>query len=302
MNCTNLFEITSQIIDGINIVIKEELGVADEVIKITNEIYDEITSHIKNIKSTVVENGCGLKEGDFVKEVCEKKLTVFFKQYNFKDKTFHDNYVKKHGNSVFDSVSSQQYKKGRLLYNMISINFITISGHLNVNEIKQDIQHEIEHIFQQSKMNQSFGNDDLYQLVHKHIYSTNEIEWSIAIILYMSFNFEIEAFANGLYSYITANLYNGNINSLFRKSDAYEKLIQVNQAIQIIKNNIHTNEFKKNVEIYKDFDISQNNILKIAEKTLKQMNWRFGRAYMKAQDDLYKNGGFNGMLSPYFSY
>jgi hypothetical protein len=221
----NIFEIKHQIFDDVNAIIKEEMGISDEVSRMSNEIFNEIKRNVKNIKSSVIDNGYGVKEGDFTKDVFGKKLTVFFKQHNFKDKTYYNDYVQKYGVSAFDSISSQRYlRNNRLIYNMVSIVFVTISGHLNESEIKQDIQHELQHIYQQTKMNKSFGNDDLYRLVYKHIYSTNKIEWAIAMVLYMSFKSEIEAFANGLYSYVTANLYNGHINTIFQKTDAYKKI------------------------------------------------------------------------------
>lgn len=291
--------IRDKVEDDINNIIKEELGIADEVKDLTSKILNIIKDKIKITKSVVFDNGAGRKSGDFTIDAFGKKLTVFFTNYNFKDKTYYDKCIEKKGESFLDSTSNHYYLKSKLIYNAISINIVSISGYFKDSIVAQDIQHELEHIFQQTKMGSSFNNEDFYNLVKSKLYSSNKFEHNVALILYMSFKSEIEGFANGLYAYIQKHEHAPNINTYFYESDAYEKLEQVNISLNFIKENITNPDLKIVLEKYNRFGIYVKNIISIAEKTIHEMNYRFGRAFLKARNDL-MNEGIRGYISPYF--
>lgn len=290
--------IRDKIENDVNTIIKEELGIAAEVKNLTDKILNIIKEKINTVKSVVFDDGAGRKFGDFTIDAFGKTLTVFFENYNFKDKSFYEKCLKKYGESFLDSMSNQYYMRSKLVYNSIIIKIVSISGYFKDSVVVQDIQHELEHIFQQTKIGRSFSNDELYNLVKSNIYSVNEFEHNVAIVLYMSFKFEIEGFANGLYAYIEKHKHKLNINSLFHESDAYEKLEQINNSLKFIKDNINNKNLDYVLQKYNEFNINKKNIIKIGEKTIHEMNYRFGRAYIKARDDLMKEG-FMGILSPY---
>lgn len=232
----------------------------------TSKILSSIKEKTKTTKSIIFDDGTGMKAGNFTIDAFDQKLTVFFTNYNFKDKTYYDKCIEKRGVSFLNSTSNQYYMKSKLVYNAISINVVSISGHFKDNIVAQDIQHELEHIFQQTKINSSFNDNDFYNLVRNNVYSNNQFEHHVAMILYMSFKYEIEGFANGLYAYIKKHEHALNINNYFHESDAYEKLEQVNISLEFIKNNISTINLKTVLEKYNQFGVNLENIISIAEK------------------------------------
>lgn len=78
-------------------------------------------------------------------------------------------------------------------------------------------------------LKEEFGNSSLFSLVKENLYSDNEYDVSVAMVIYMSFKSEIEGYSNGLYAFVFDKLksFNTNVNAIFKESYAYNKLQEV---------------------------------------------------------------------------
>lgn len=287
--------------------IVEELGISDEVSKYVDEIYDKIIDDSHSIESVLIDDGVGLKNNSFyMNDMYGNDLCVFYYIYNFKDAGFKQAFIKKEGTGYLEAGSRHIYKTiqnvRRLLINSISIPIESIGGVIqNVPTIKDSIQHELEHIYQQSKMGKEFGNEDLYKVVSFHLGNVNPYERNIAILLYMSFKSEIEGYANGLYAFVK-NLdysYVDKLNIAFMKSDAYKKLMQVYEARDFINEHINDIELDEALKKYRIYGIKKKDLNNIINNTISEMLTRFGKALIKAKKDKLAMGGHRGSLEKF---
>lgn len=285
--------------EDINRILNEELGIADDVKKATNEIYERIVMEYKNKKyqeDKLIDDGVGQKYGYFqMEDIFGYKLFVEYYIINFKDNFYRNKYIKKNGNNYLDSFSNIKFIKNRKkpLITQIIVVLESLSGKItNTETAKDSIQHELEHIYQQTKMGKEFGGQNLYNLASADLNGKDEYRHSIGIIVYMSFKNEIEGFANGLYSFVTEKMksYPINLNKIFQESPAYEKLQQVYKAIDFINTHMNDAEMEIAFSDYKQYKVNKNNINKIADYTVKKMLSRFGKALIKARQDAMNYG------------
>ena len=241
-------------------VINEELGVATEVTILKNKVYNEIENALKNTKSDIIDDGTGLKEGYFNINAFGKDLTVFFHCYNFRDRQYKEKYLKKYGiTDDYDATSSHIYKKvageNRLIINKISITLDSVNGTIqNKPQVMDSIQHELEHIYQQTKMGKSFGNDNFYNAVTTNMYSKNDYLRHLSNLLYMNNKSEIEGYANGLYAFITGTENGGELDykPLYFKSSAYKRLQQVYKSKEFIEQHFNDSKMDDAINVYKE--------------------------------------------------
>ena len=279
-------------------VINEELGVATEVTILKNKVYNEIENALKNTKSDIIDDGTGLKEGYFNINAFGKDLTVFFHCYNFRDRQYKEKYLKKYGiTDDYDATSSHIYKKvageNRLIINKISITLDSVNGTIqNKPQVMDSIQHELEHIYQQTKMGKSFGNDNFYNAVTTNMYSKNDYLRHLSNLLYMNNKSEIEGYANGLYAFITGTENGGELDykPLYFKSSAYKRLQQVYKSKEFIEQHFNDSKMDDAINVYKEYGLTKQKLPSIINYTIKEMLRKFGRVLIKAKEDLMKSG------------
>jgi predicted transcriptional regulator len=287
--------------EDINDILTEELGISDNVSRMTDIILNDIISDYRNRKfekSIIISNGVGVKEGDItVDDVFNNELNVLYKIYNFKDKIYREQYIDKEGKGYLNAGSNHMYlgkgKRRRLVVNRIGVALEMISGTLiNVEEAKDSIQHELEHIYQQSMMKKEFGNKDLYRIVSLKLYNGNKYDESVATILYMSFKSEIEAYANGLYAFVKEKLSEHpiNIDIEFKKSAAYKKLRELYEAKSFIIRHLNDKEMDDALYTYRYNGVTKEKLIKMAEDSYNEMIRRFGKALVKARKDIINSG------------
>lgn len=297
--------------EDINKVLTEELGIADEVRNATDMIYNRIVKEYKNKKykeDNLIDDGVGQKYGNFiVNNIFGNTLTVEYYIFNFKDSFYRNKYIKKNGSNYLDSFSNIKFlkNKNKPLINLIIVVLESLSGKIISTEYSKDsIQHELEHIYQQSKMGKEFGGTDLYQQASVDLNSNDEYHHSVGIIAYMSFQNEIEGFANGLYAFVREKMktYPVNLNKIFQQSPAYQKLQQVYKAIDFINQHMNDEAMTEVFDNYALYKITKTNINTIADQTVKEMVRRFGKVLIKARKDALKYGvrGENYLRYPFF--
>lgn len=290
-----------QLDEDINKILNEELGISDEVVNVTNLIFDKIIKEYKNKKyKNIIPHGKGIYEyqGYFIEtNVFGHNLTIEYSIFNFNDRICREEYIAKNGNGYLNAASNFRYlgngENRKLITNKIMIVLEAISGNvINEENALDSTQHEIEHIFQQSLMDNEFGNIKLYRITSNNLYSENKFASNLALVLYMSFKNEIEGYANGLYAYVKRRMQETpiNINQIFRESAAYEKLQQMYTAKNFINANINDKRMDAAFYPYRFTNIKKEKIGKIMDLTIREMVRRFGRALIKARKDSIAQG------------
>lgn len=291
--------IIEQLNHDINKYLKEELGIADEVSSGKELIFLKLREEYRNKnyeEKDGTEDGVGEKIGNFSVQLFGQTIFVNYTIYNFKDNLYRNNYIKKNGNSYLNCGSAVKYGESRTNRRVIALMYLnceSVSGNLiNTEGLKDSIQHELEHIYQQLKSKNEFGSASLYSIVRENLYSENEYDASLAMVLYMSFKSEIEGYSNGLYAFVFDKLksFNTNVNTIFKESYAYEKLQEVYKAKDFIEQHLNDKEFDIVFSKYSKYKINKSNIFKIIDETISELLTRFGKALVKARKDVVKIG------------
>lgn len=277
------------LINEINEAITEELGISDKVIELSENIYNEIVKAFNSEQSTIIENGVGRKYGWITYPLDENIiLNISYDIINFADKQYMEEYAKKKGLNT-DARSFISYEKklsGKYKYvtNAIYLYGIAISGSIDKPSLKDSIQHEIEHIFQQYKMGKGFEDDDIVSIINTSFSKGNEYAKSVANIVYMSIKYEQKGFANGLYAYCKDDPV--HYRERFLSSPAYEKLDQLKKDKEFIEKNLTNSDLLKEIDKYSSIGLTKENIIQFTDKIISQCVRRFSRVFCKVIKDI----------------
>lgn len=279
-----LNEITLKINEAIN----EELGIADEVRKKSEELLNDVINRLKNIEKSIVENGVSEKKDNFQIEIANKKVFIQVNYHNFRDNTYYLNFIKKYGNIEHSSTSNN----GRL--NIISINFYSISGYIDKKDLYDSIQHEVEHIFQQVKAKKTFGESNLYLYAYNNLNSDQIEKRTLALISYMSNKFEQDAYVNGLYAFLKSDFrYSNATRDDIQQSPVYEKLTELIEAKDYLIKNKNNANLQNEISYYKDkFNLNYNDFIRLATSSINEISKKIGRTVIKFKKDMMNNGVF----------
>lgn len=164
--------------DGLKEIIKEELGIASEVLELTKKIEQKIDSSIKN----------GKYSGTFK---IKDDLKIRFKYFDFADYESLNDWYRDNFNKVKNGYS---FKSQTIYITILAVNSIFDSY-----ELLDTIQHEVHHYFQAFKSGKTFSSD-AYKTIVANLYSKNEYISCLSHVLYLNKKFEIEGFVNGAYN------------------------------------------------------------------------------------------------------
>lgn len=282
------YVVLNEIALKINKAINEELGIADEVRKKSEELLKDVINRLKNIEKSIIESGVSEKKDNFQIEIAGKKVSVQVHYHNFRDKTYYHNFIKKNGNIEPSSISNN----GR--FNIIAIKFYSISGYIDKKDLYDSIQHEVEHIFQQVKAKKTFGESNLYLYAYNRLNSEQTEVRTLALISYMSNRFEQDAFVNGLYAFLKSDFKYANASkSDVQESPVYEKLTELIDAKDYLIKNKNNVNFQNEINIYKEkFNLNYNDFLRLATSSINDITKKIGRTIIKFKNDMIKNGTF----------
>lgn len=257
-------------------VINEELGISSEVVNLSKRFYNEMIESLatpeKVEKSEImIKKTCSMR---FSFDVVTVNSSIVYRNFLSKDysKVYETPYVTDGGSFMLS-------KKMFFCF----INFYGVCGTINKEKAMETIQHEIEHIYQQSRMGKDFGREEIYVQVKNDMRSTDPIRQKVAKMLYYSFKSEQEGFANGLYGYIM-DKNQPYTEDLLKESEAWEIYTFLKQGIIELK----TNEEMKMVfnEYFVRFGVKVSDIERETENFLR----RIGRVVIKVQKDKDKQG------------
>lgn len=276
-----LNEITLKINEAIN----EELGIADEVRDKSAKLRDEVINRLKNIEKTIIESGVSEKKDNFQIELANKKVFIQVNYYNFRDKTYYLNFIKKIGYIGYSSLSND----GR--FNVIILNFYSISGYIDEKDLYDSIQHEVEHIFQQVKAKKTFSKSDLYLYAYKNL-SNEQLENRIlALISYMSNKFEQDGYINGLYAFLKDNYKLMATRDDIKESPVYSKLTDLIYAKDFLIKNKNNVNLQNEISNYKkNFNLNYNDFIRLATSSINEITKKIGRTIIKFKNDMMKSG------------
>lgn len=166
----------------------------------TNEIKDILLRKLQySPKYMSKESNCLIKKGSFSykpKDIMNlEQFIVTYVAYYFDNEDEFKTFYKLFGKRL---ISESDYERKTIRYRFAIINDKI------PKEFDGMIQHELSHFFQ--NYNGQAKNETLYNKLKDIISSTtNEFDKYIAYALYLSFNTEIDAFANQYYAYLKQN-------------------------------------------------------------------------------------------------
>lgn len=190
--------------------LNEESSISTKVRFMTNEIKDILLRKLQySPKYMSKESNCLIKKGSFAykpKDIIKlEQFIVQYMAYYFDNEDEFKTFYKLFGKRL---ISESDYERKTIRYRFAIINDKI------PKEFDGMIQHELSHFFQ--NYNGQTKNETLYNKLKDVISSTtNEFDKYIAYALYLSFNTEIDAFANQYYAYLKQNKIGGGeaINS-----------------------------------------------------------------------------------------
>lgn len=256
--------------------INEELGIANDVVLMTSDVYNKIFEHIKSTSSLPFNsNDIMFKQGSFDYNFSNYNFRVVWSYYFYRDK---ETYNKKprNRNAKYNASS-----------NTINITLISINNWIDKNNIKEAIQHEIEHYFECFKRGfKPYKNNELYQYSIQLMNDSDPVLQSVGDIIYLSFDYEKRAYANGLYQILYQNRCIEFDRNILAKTQLYNAVLKLKKDINILKG-IDKISDKAQI-VLDDIKMSLEDLIKKADETINDIIKKIGRTIVKVKKDLLK--------------
>ena len=262
--------------DEIKKIIKEELGVSNEVINISKDILKMCIERIKNAK-VVEKNDILIKKSfNFNYKINDSNISITVYHRNF----LNNDLFMLDGNEYITNGASILLAKN---HSMCILNIFSVCGTLQTEKAMETIQHEVEHIYQTFMMGKNFGGEMMYAKIKTDLESDDNDENKIGNMMYLSLKSEQEGFANGLYAYMMDKP-SPYSNDLLIESETWKKF----QLLKQLVSELETNEsLKKKFSVYfENFGITINDL----KQSIKNFSSRIGKVIIKVKNDKIKQG------------
>lgn len=267
--------------ETLNSLIFEELSISGEVQKETINTWSNILNIISKIKTDLYPNTNNVYYGQisFQLNIFGDKTSIFVNYYNFLNKeSFNE-----HKDEInYLSASSMVQEKLRWL----TISIPAISGRIIMEpDIKDSLQHELEHIFQ-GKHGSKYVTikDSSYANARNLLYSSDNDISKLALIIYLSNLSEQDAYVNGLYSYLIAQK-EPMIKikwDVIKNSEAYIHLTSIKEMIEKLKS--PCDELKEKCLNY--FKLTPHKMLKLGKSVEFRLTRKIGKVIAKYYKDI----------------
>lgn len=258
--------------------IKESMGINDEL-----EAYvDNMVSFVRNNiqKSPTIYN---------------KDFKEFYKSLTYEgkleDKTFKWNIIATiyPDEKYFRDIPSEgkTHSDGRRVFWGWIYFPITTDGWFDLNDLADTIYHETLHLLKRMKSKKTYKNETFIAIANNKYQTTTGLEKDIAVICYLGNGEEQDAYVNGLYGALKADLSNGklNVRDTFKNSAVFTKLKELEKAILSIES-APEEDVNACIKVYENSEVRLTkqrliDIGKIAVKRLyKKTNLIFNRFRM----------------------
>ena len=303
------YNIIAETRDNVNLIILEELGVSEYVQKETERIFEYISKTIDfNKEKKLIGNGVGFieeripinieifkkgydgSEGMFTNEKVDTvKTNLIVNLYNFKDRIYYNDFIRKNPIDETNAVSSfNKLARGKCM-TIINIVMVVVGGKLS-GKFYPTLAHEINHIYQQYMMFHRYGGDQTkyFQIMNDYD-SSDKIRKNVARLLYYSKGEEQDSFINDMYADCKrqCSTFDKSIEEVVNDSDAYVKLLDFRKRYDSLKDE---NDIRL-LSVLDNYGFkNKESFLKYLSKSLKRFETKFGKAYIKCKDDfLLKN-------------
>lgn len=277
-----IFETNNEINDVLN----EERSIASQVTDLSIEIFYSIVDNIKTIREeTPISDGLYYKTGkiqDFT--LLDKTIHIQWQYFNFNDKETLQSFNNPLPLSNFRKLNDNEC--------LLQIVIVAVNNHFEQQRFMETIQHELSHCWESINSNTNFKGLKIYNVAKQLMNDNNQYKQYIGNILYLSKKWEQRAFANGLYSYLMncqqPELWQINI----RKTQLYNALIYLKNAVNELTL-IHEplqHPFLRTTLLFlrNHYGLQFDDLIKIGNKTIKNITRIIGRTLSKVQDDYNK--------------
>ena len=264
--------------------INEELTIADELSKAANNMIILIENDIKACKALI-----NRKDGYFYKNGCMSYKCfnkIIYTEYHYYN--FFNNICYKNSHEKIPQINRNNN------IDRISIVIFAVSGNILGTTLYDTIYHELEHIFQQTKANKVFTKSDMYDYVvrRKNEVEVSNPEYLICDSLYLTYNFERDAYINGAYGFLmhTCKSYM-DVDKAIENTDLYQAIEMLKFYYSIIyKNRIKFIEALSSQK-YRSYGITVNNLLKKIKQSINSYEDKLRKMKRKAKQDIAKRTG-----------
>ena len=264
--------------------VNEELTIADELSKAANNIIILIENDIKNCKALINRKDGYFYKNGYVSYKCFNKIIYTeYHYYNFFNNIYYNNSRKK----------IPQINRNNNI-DRISIVIFAVSGNILGTTLYDTIYHELEHIFQQTKANKMFTKTEMYDYVvrRKNEVEPSNPEYLICDSLYLTYNFERDAYINGAYGYLlhTCKSYL-DVDKAIEHTDLYQAIEMLKFYYAIIYKN--KNKFIETLSLpsYRKFGMSVNDLLKRIKQSIDSYETKITKMKKKTKKDIANKNG-----------
>ncbi|MBR6516922.1 MAG: hypothetical protein IKT40_08830 [Bacilli bacterium] len=165
--------------EQVKLILAEELGIAKKVVNLTQEIQNNIFDSLNN----------NITNDNFL--VDSNNLTISWKVIEFNNESELYSWL---DNNIDQYINGYSKEKQTIYLTMLSINQT-----IDIDNLKDTIQHEVHHYYQESKKPKN-KNQEAYNEVIKNFNAINPYLMHFARLMYFNNKFEIEAYVNGAYN------------------------------------------------------------------------------------------------------
>lgn len=233
--------------EEIDKMLKEELGISNEVNSVSNGIRVTIESQWKKCERIQTDFGVFKRCGEFPYNIFGEDYIISYVVYNFRD---YESFTENSNKVQFQCNISQEHKRMHLV-------ILAISGEIQENTFADSIQHEIEHAFQ-SKMKggdlfqDKDGHENIYSLATSNLNNENYNGWisKLANIVYYSRNEELDAFVNGLYGTLQHSGWMYGEDEIVNNSTPYKIIGMMHMLKTELENNFENSDFINSAKFF----------------------------------------------------
>lgn len=256
-------------------IIKEELGILQDVYNEALRVYDLILQDLPNRPKEKNSNGFIAQKGNVKSEIDGHVFNISYCYRNILNKETIDDY----GEENLVTGGSAYLGKYRVICN---VNFYGISGTIVKNKAIEVIQHELEHILQEFRSQKTIPNNSFYAKMRNDMESSDANRQKIGRLIYGCLKSEQEGFINGLYSFcmVDDNTTPPYDYSNIKNSEAGKLYIEIVSIFDELK----TDQQLQN--ILKEYKWSVKKVEKHIENFIK----RIGRVLIKVNKDKLEKG------------
>ena len=275
----NNIRLTEIIKETISKLINEELGISDEVYKVSCGIVDVIENQWKSMPKESSEYNIWKRSGEFEFDIFGDVYTISYTVWNYKD---YDHYKSTTNKPVLLCSTNQKNK-------MIHLSVLAISGEIQDNTCADSIQHEVEHIYQ-SKMQggelfpDKDGVENIYKMAEKSISDNRHNGWisKLASVIYYSRNEELDAFVNGLYATLAKSGWMYGEDEIVKNSNPYKIIGFMSSMKEEMIVNFNDDDF---IQSAKFFNKKRKWFIAMAQKSIKDCTSKMAKVIKKARKE-----------------